>query len=114
MKASKFHKVYLIFSIIILLSACERTKFLEFTPQGFLSEEQLNTPDAVEKLCNTAYASLAAGHWSAPYMSQWMWDDVRSDDAYKGGGGTNDQGQWNLWEGYKYGTPEVAGPDQMW
>ncbi len=114
MKATKYRNTYLLLSIIILISGCTRSKFLEFTPMGTLSEEQLNTPEAVEKLCNAAYATLAAGHWSAPYMSQWMWDDVRSDDAYKGGGGTNDQGQWNLWEGYKYGTPEVNGPDAMW
>lgn len=39
---------------------------------------------------------------------------MRSDDAYKGGGGTGDQGQWNLWEGFRYGTAEVSGPDEMW
>lgn len=101
--------------LVILFSwGCKDVKFLDYTPSGSLSEEQLNTPEAVEKLCNAAYATLAAGHWSAPYMSQWMWGDVRSDDAYKGGGGTNDQGQWNLWEGFKYGTPDVAGPDAMW
>ncbi|MBX3252562.1 MAG: RagB/SusD family nutrient uptake outer membrane protein [Chitinophagaceae bacterium] len=114
MKANKYCKAYLLPAIIIFVLSCTRSKFLEYDPQGYLSEEQLNTPEAVEKICNAAYATLAAGHWSAPYMSQWMWDDVRSDDAYKGGGGTNDQGQWNLWEGYKYGTPEVNGPDQMW
>ncbi len=114
MRANKYISAYLLLSIIIFLSSCTRSKFLEFHPEGSLSEDQLNTPEAVEKLCNAAYATLAAGHWSAPYMSQWMWDDVRSDDAYKGGGGTNDQGQWNLWEGYRYGTPEVNGPDAMW
>ncbi len=114
MKANKYIQTYLILLIVIIFSNCKDPKFLEYTPQGYLSEEQLNTAEAVEKVCNAAYATLAAGHWSAPYMSQWMWDDVRSDDAYKGGGGTNDQGQWNLWEGYKYGTAEVNGPNQMW
>lgn len=114
MKTNKINIVCWVLAVIVIFSACTRSKFLEYTPQGYLSEEQLNTPEAVEKICNAAYAGLAAGHWSAPYMSQWMWDDVRSDDAYKGGGGTNDQGQWNLWEGYRYGTPEVAGPDAIW
>ena len=100
----------------IFLAACEQSEFLEYKPQGVLSEEQLSTPDAVEKLCNAAYATLAAGQWRAPYNSKWMWSSVRSDDAYKGGGGTNDQGQWNLFEGFKYATPQEggwAGPDKM-
>ncbi len=114
----KKHIFYI--SVVItsmLLLACEDAAFLEYKPQGVLSEEQLSTPDAVEKLCNAAYATLAAGHWRAPYNSKWMWSSVRSDDAYKGGGGTNDQGQWNLFEGFKYGTPQEggwAGPDKMW
>ena len=112
MKISKYN-IVLLFSLVISLG-CEKTKFLDYNPKGSLSETQLNTPEAADKLCNAAYAGLAAGHWSAPYMSGWMWGDVRSDDAYKGGGGANDQGQWNLWEGFKYGTPEVAGPDAMW
>lgn len=109
---SKYNKILLL--IIFVSMGCKDVNFLDYKPKGALSEDQLNSPEAVDKLCNTAYASLAAGHWSAPYMSGWMWGDVRSDDAYKGGGGANDQGQWNLWEGYTYGTPEVAGPDQMW
>lgn len=112
MKISKY--ILMLSSVLLISLGCNDTKFLDYDPKGSLSEEQLNTPEAVEKLCNAAYATLAAGHWSAPYMSQWMWGDVRSDDAYKGGGGTNDQGQWNLWEGFKYGTPDVAGPDAMW
>jgi hypothetical protein len=114
-------KKYKIFISILIASiflfACEDAKFLDYTPTGSLSEEQLSTPDAVEKLCNAAYATLAAGQWRAPYNSKWMWGSVRSDDAYKGGGGTNDQGQWNLFEGFKYGTPQEggwAGPDKMW
>lgn len=115
MKKYKFF--ILVFMASILLFACNDAEFLEYNPQGMLSEEQLSTPDAVEKLCNAAYATLAAGQWRAPYTSKWMWSSVRSDDAYKGGGGTNDQGQWNLFEGFKYGTPQEggwAGPDKMW
>jgi hypothetical protein len=98
----------------ILIGACDDASFLDYNPNATLSEEQLSSPEAVEKLVVAAYATLAAGHWSAPYTTKWVWGSVRSDDAYKGGGGTNDQGQWNLYEGFTYGTPEVAGPDQMW
>ena len=112
MKISKYN-IILLFGLLISLG-CKKTKFLDYNPKGSLSETQLNTPAAADKLCNAAYATLAAGQFFAPYMSGWMWGDVRSDDAYKGGGGTNDQGQWNLWEGFKYGTPEVSGPDLMW
>lgn len=113
----KKYKFFISVFMAGILSACDDAKFLDYNPQGVLSEEQLSTPDAVEKLCNAAYATLAAGQWRAPYTSKWMWSSVRSDDAYKGGGGTNDQGQWNLFEGFKYGTPQEggwAGPDKMW
>jgi starch-binding outer membrane protein, SusD/RagB family len=106
-----------IFIISILVFACEDVKFLDYNPGGSLSEEQLSSPDAAEKLCNAAYATLAAGQWRAPYNSKWLWGSVRSDDAYKGGGGTNDQGQWNLLEGYVYFTPQLrtwADHDKMW
>lgn len=117
----KIMKTYISLIILIcivpILWNCKDSKFLDYNPKGSLSEDQLNTPEGVEKLCNAAYATLAAGQWRAPYMSQWMWGSVRSDDAYKGGGGTNDQGQWNLFEGFTYGTAQDqswAGPDKMW
>jgi starch-binding outer membrane protein, SusD/RagB family len=102
-----------VFVAISFMFGCTKS-YLDYRPKGVLSEEQLNNPAAAEKLCNAAYATLAAGHWSAPYNTKWMWGSVRSDDAYKGGGGAGDQGQWNLWEGFKYGTAEIAGPDAMW
>lgn len=113
----KYRFLISIFIISIFSFACEDASFLDYTPKGSLSEEQLSSPDAVEKLCNSAYATLAAGQWRAPYNSKWLWGSVRSDDAYKGGGGTNDQGQWNLAEGYVYFTPQIstwADHDKMW
>jgi hypothetical protein len=111
----KNFKLYIsLFIISILVFACEDANFLDYTPSGSLSEEQLSTPEAAEKLCNAAYATLAAGHFSAPYMTKWVWGSVRSDDAYKGGGGTNDQGQWNLHEGFTYSKADIGGPDPMW
>jgi starch-binding outer membrane protein, SusD/RagB family len=114
----KNYKFFLsIFIISILSFACDSDKFLTNNPKGSLSDEQLATADAAEKMGIAAYATLSSGQWRAPYNSKWLYGSVRSDDAYKGGGGVNDQGQWNLFEGFTYATPQIetwADHNKIW
>ena len=65
----------------LMFSAC--SDFLDVATQNGLDPDQAN--DA-ERFCNAAYASLM----NQRDVKLWAWGDVRSDDAYKGGGGTND------------------------
>lgn len=94
-------KYYIKFSLLlmclgILLPACSR--FLDVPPKGVVGADDLNTPENVEKLVIAAYASLGNDHWEVPYTSAWVYGSVRSDDAYKGGLGTADQGEFTQYE----------------
>lgn len=63
---------------------------LDNTPKGVISEEQLQNPERVEQIVIAAYASIGNDEFNMPFTTMWMWGSVRSDDAYKGGGGTGD------------------------
>ena len=73
-------------------------KYLDEQPQGYLSASGLTSSTAVDGLATAAYAGIANDWWDAPITSNWEWGSVRSDDAYKGGGGLTDQGQLNVYE----------------
>ncbi|MCD9017151.1 RagB/SusD family nutrient uptake outer membrane protein [Parachryseolinea silvisoli] len=67
---------------------------LETSPKGILSEDQLTTGASVETLIVAAYQGLGAhffgnGEAFLGPTSNWV-NEVRSDNAYKGGGGTQD------------------------
>ncbi len=95
-----------------LMASCD--SFLEYQPKGVISGDQLATPERVEKLVNAAYASLGNDHWTVPYGHMWAYGSIRSDDAYKGGGGTSDQGGFNKFEQFTFLTPSEPKLDQVW
>ncbi len=87
--------------IPVLLIACSSLcckKYLNEQPQGYLSASGLTSATAVDGLATAAYAGIANDWWDAPITSNWEWGSIRSDDAYKGGGGLTDQGQLNVYE----------------
>jgi hypothetical protein len=91
------------YKIIIpaLLIACSTLcckKYLNEQPQGYLSASGLTSGTAVDGLASAAYAGIANDWYEAPITSNWEWGSIRSDDAYKGGGGITDQGQLNVYE----------------
>lgn len=70
------------------LTGC--SDFLEQqTPQGILDNEQLKNPEYVDNLVISAYAVWISAEDINSSFSMWNYD-VRSDDAYKGGNGTED------------------------
>ena len=73
----------------MVLAGC--TKFLDVPPSAVLSNDNVTGPDAVEGLVISAYANLVNDGWNTPF-NLWHTQVVRSDDAYKGGSDTNDQG----------------------
>jgi hypothetical protein len=95
----------IIISAILLLGACK--KQLEYTPSGVLSSSALTTPTAVEGLVTAAYAAIGNGDMTGPIYSLWAYGSVRSDDAYKGGGGTGDVGEVDALEHYNLVTPTM-------
>lgn len=88
----------IILSIIVGLSFAGCKKYLDYQPQGAVSASGLSSPTAVDGLATAAYAGIANDWWDAPITSNWEWSSIRSDDAYKGGGGLNDQQQLDKYE----------------
>lgn len=78
------------------ISSCIKDDFLTVLPSGAITEDILTSADGVDMLINTAYAglgfygSMMAGSMSSP-ATNWVYGEVRADNAYKGGGTTSDQ-----------------------
>ncbi|MBC7888981.1 MAG: RagB/SusD family nutrient uptake outer membrane protein [Ferruginibacter sp.] len=97
----KKYKVFMLTGLLFVGFSC--TKDLEQAPKGALSTETLGNKDGAEALVVSAYALLDqvfSDSWSPVAAilnpaSNWSYSDVRSDDAYKGGGGTGDIGELN-------------------
>ncbi|MEO6721531.1 MAG: RagB/SusD family nutrient uptake outer membrane protein [Ferruginibacter sp.] len=87
-------------------SSCK--KALDYTPTGVLSSTDLTSPAAVEGLVTAAYAAIGNGDMIGPIYSNWVYGSVRSDDAYKGGGGTGDVGEIDAMEHYNLVTPTIG------
>lgn len=95
----------LLFSSVVFVSC---SKALDYTPTGVLSESDLTSPSAVEGLVTAAYAAIGNGDMIGPIYSNWVYGSVRSDDAYKGGGGTSDVGEIDAIEHYNLVTPSMG------
>jgi len=90
----------------LILSSCK--KALDYTPTGVLSSTDLTSPAAIEGLVTAAYAAIGNGDMIGPIYSNWAYGSVRSDDAYKGGGGTGDVGEVDALEHYNLVTPSMG------
>ncbi len=91
---------------LILLGSCK--KALDYTPAGVLSSSDLTSPTAAEGLVTAAYAAIGNGDPVGPIFSKWVYGSVRSDDTYKGGGGTGDQTNVDQMEHYNTVTPTIG------
>ena len=93
-------------TVVLTLGSC--SKILDYTPAGVLSSSDLQTPEAAEGLVTAAYAAIGNGDPIGPIFSKWAYGSVRSDDAYKGGGGTGDQVEVDQMEHYNTVTPTMG------
>jgi starch-binding outer membrane protein, SusD/RagB family len=90
---------------LMLFSSCK--KELDYKPTGALSSADLTSPTAIDGLVTAAYAAIGNGDMIGPIYSNWAYGSVRSDDAYKGGGGTGDVGEIDAMEHYNLVTPTM-------
>lgn len=90
---------------LLIFSSC--SKVLDYTPTGVLSSSDLKSPTAIEGLVTSAYSAIGNGDMIGPIYSNWVYGSVRSDDAYKGGGGTGDVGEIDAMEHYNLVTPTM-------
>jgi hypothetical protein len=87
-------------------------KYLDVTSKAVLTEDQVSNPDQIEGFVTAAYAympNLGFADTQAPWIQS-----VRSDDAYKGGGGLSDQTPWYEMEIFSAVTPNVGNNDGVW
>lgn len=88
-----------------MFSSCS-SDFLDEKTYGEVPPENMTDPKNVERVIIGAYKMLngqmdnASNAMNSP-ASNWSFGDVMSDDAYKGGGGTGDQGQIHRMELYQ-------------
>lgn len=90
---------------VLAVTSCD--KALEYTPTGVLSSSDLTSTSAIEGLVTAAYAAIGNGDMIGPIYSNWVYGSVRSDDTYKGGGGTGDVGEIDALEHYNLVQPTM-------
>lgn len=71
--------------LVIMPLAC--SDFLNVNPKGTLSDDQLNSVEMVEKMILAAYSHVENDNRE---QSPWLFSDIRSGDAYKGGSNSGD------------------------
>ncbi len=92
--------------VVFLLASC--SDYLETEPQGAVSSGA-SSAESAEGLVTAAYAGVGNDDMIGPMSSMWAYGSVRSDDAYKGGGGVSDVADINFYEQYN-----LTQPDQGW
>lgn len=92
---------------MFFLISCDKD-FLEYEPEGVLSNENVATADNAEALVVAAYAGIANDEMIGPLTHQWVYGSVRSDDAYKGGGGRSDVDVVDRYEQYNLTIPDYG------
>lgn len=91
----KFRHIYMLGALALMTVSCNEDSFLSQKPQGSLNEDIMNSTEGVDLLVNAAYAALGGPEgqswsvWCHP-TTNWTYGEVRSDNAYKGGGGVGD------------------------
>lgn len=104
----KRNKLYIIGVLVsFLFVSCDKD-FLEYEPEGVLSNENVATADNAESLVVAAYAGIANDEMIGPLTHQWVYGSVRSDDAYKGGGGRSDVDVIDRYEQYNLTIPDFG------
>ena len=105
--------IYFLILFVITTQSCQ--DFLEFKPKGVVSTDQLNTPEELDKMVNAAYATLSNDFFLSQMASvPWIWGSVRSDDAYKGGGGTGDNFDQHIMETFNLLAPTNGQINDIW
>lgn len=103
--------IFIICAIVLTTYSCQ--DFLDNEPKGVLSEENIVTPENVDGFVTSAYAAMGNDHYDAPF-SLWPYGNVRSDDAYKGGSGTNDIQTFHFFEISSNIRTDFEELDKLW
>jgi starch-binding outer membrane protein, SusD/RagB family len=97
---------------LLLFSTTNCKDYLDVQPKGIITEEQLNKPEYVDGLVNAAYSFMPRANTFNTF-NPWI-ASFRSDDAYKGGGGLDDQPAWYQMEVFSLLNANVGNNDGAW
>lgn len=89
-------------TFMIAFASCK--KYLDETPQGAISKEDLTSTGNTESMVIAAYSYLGNDYYFYPFSSMWAYGSIRSGDAYKGGGGPGDIPEYNQYEVFSNNT----------
>ncbi len=105
--------IYIVLGLAIsLMNTYCNKDILDVNPKGVITEDQLNDPKNVDGLVTAAYAFIPRAH-AFNTLNPWI-ASLRSDDAYKGGGGLDDQPAWYQMEVFSLVNPNVGNNDGVW
>ncbi len=104
----------LLLPIVLFVSFCSCSKLLDETPQGVVSDADLNSAENIEKMVIAAYSGLGNDHYTSPYTSLWPYGSVRGGDTYKGGDGPGDLSEFHLFETFSLNRVDNGLSDQLW
>ena len=79
--------IYMLYVVLIALATSSCDDFINVNPSAIIDEDYAFSEP--EKMVTSAYAMLGDDYHNYPF-NLWPYGDVRSDDAYKGGGSTGD------------------------
>ena len=105
-----YSKILITGLLAIFITGCQDV--LDVTPKGTIAESQLTEPEHAEGLVTAAYALYGKLHpfdTFNPYIAS-----IRSDDAYKGGGGLSDQPSWYQMEVFSLVNPSIENNEGAW
>jgi hypothetical protein len=109
---TRYKKINAWLLLTLLVAGC--SEMLNINPKGVLSDELLlGKAEHIDGFVTPCYNAIPYLHWSEAH-SWWMHGSIRSDDAYKGGSGVNDQTSWHDSEVFSSLTPNMSNNDGPW
>jgi len=103
--------IFTVTMVVLLATSCK--KALEVGPKGSLNENQVATPAQAEGFVTAAYSQLGNDEINRAF-SMYQYGNIRSDDAYKGGGGINDGDVFHTMETFIASRPDQGNYDSIW
>jgi hypothetical protein len=109
-------KRYEILTIILIVTivalGCERS-FLEVSPKGVMTEENLSGPAYIDGFVISAYAHICK-RGAYETVDNWFFGDARSGNSYKGGSGLTDQTAYHEMTMFAPVTANVGNNTSFW
>ncbi len=107
--------IQLISSVLSLSFLLSCTSLLDEKPQGVIDDSDLNSAEKVEQMVIAAYSFCGQNHFNKQFGMPYEEGSVRGGEAYKGGSGTNDNAERNLWETFTYMQATTSSDlDNLW